>query len=188
MRKLADWIKKILADALARTIAGVIAGVLLTVGYGAIAYRLSAFLSQQLSVSVLLIVVLSLFALVGVLYPATRTWELISASRRRAKPSEPRDQAVDSSAAQLRRLLAVIEAGPNLTYDKEVKKFTADVLTAFDDWETALHRYLSHAQTEEVTALRLEIGGRSLLHSRLEARGWLAKVKHLTSLATTDRP
>jgi hypothetical protein len=187
MRKLFDWYKDILTDALAKTIAGVLVGVLLTVGYGAIAYRISAFLTQQLSVSVLLLLILSMFAAVGVLYPVSRIWELISASRRHTGVPILRDPVLESSAAQLRRVLAIVEAGPNLTYEKEVKKFTAEVLAAFDDWESALHRYLSPAERREVRGLRLEVGGRSLLHSRQEAKQWLAKVKDLTTLATTHK-
>jgi hypothetical protein len=188
MSRITQWLKKVLEDTLTRTISGVIVGIVLTLGLGAVAYRLSAFLQQPVTTSVLIILILSLFALVGVFAPVTRIWELVSASRRASARPGQSDQALQAAAANLRRLLATVEAGPDLRYEQEVKKFTAEMLTAFDDWEMALQQYLSAAQLVEVHALRTEIAGRSLLHSRQEARAWLSKVKELTSAAAVRKP
>lgn len=182
MRRFGAWLGGILADALARTIAGVLAGVLITIAYGAIAYRLSSFLLQQVTTPVLVILVLSLFAAVGVIVPSLKLWELLSRNRKQSRLGAPRDDRLEEAARMLRGCLAQVEAG--MIYVMREREFTAEVLAAFDDWEVALQGYLSLADREAVRTLRAEIAGRSLPNSRQEASDWLSRVKALTNIAT----
>ena len=183
MKAIFKWLSKVFADALSRAVATFLAGVLLTIAYASISYRLSTFLSQQVLLPVLALLILALFALLGVLYPSVTLWNLVGASRRAKKLPPLTDKRIEAATAELLRLLAVIEAGPDLTYEGETKKFTSEVLAALDAWDIALHPYLSPDDRQAVRNLRGEVAQRSLLHSRQEARDWIVRAKDLGNSA-----
>lgn len=81
MKNLSNWLREAFAETIARVIVGVIVGFLIAVLVGISSYRFSRFLLQEVRVQVLLIVILSLFSLIGLLAGVVPIWRIVTKKR-----------------------------------------------------------------------------------------------------------
>ncbi len=179
MENLSNWLREAFAETVARVIAGVIVGFLIAVLAGISSYGFSRFLLQEVRVQVLLLVILSLFSLVGLLAGVVPIWRIVT-KKRLLSHIRPLDASLEDASKAILDQLAHVEAGKEIYVKREQTDFKAKTLSLFDTWETQVTQYLQPVDHEQINLLRDEISSRSLQHSRKEAKVWISKIKVFT--------
>jgi len=178
MTKFTHWLRTLLSDTFSRTIATLVTGALVPIVLAILSIGLSRFLLQTVTVPLGLVIILVLFASVGLIAGAVPLWELVSIRRK-----QPRDEPLENATSSLLTRLSEIETGRRIHVEAEVHAYHASTLGLFDQWEISLALHLPAADFEAIRALRAEIAGRSLQHSRQEAGQWVLQVKEWSSKA-----
>jgi hypothetical protein len=181
MSRIKDRLSTLFEQVAVRTVAGVIVAFIvpiLAIVFGA---DFSQFFRTRIETSVLVISILSLFALVGVLSTASTLWRLVDIQRvKDSKPSYDIHQ-IHSTSGELLQSLSRVQAGLQLRYKHEVSEFSAQVLTEIDSWETALMPLLNTEDIEILTELRDEVASAYLPQSKEKSRQWIDLVKEMRS-------
>jgi hypothetical protein len=183
MAKFTRWLRSLLSDAVSRTIATLLAGALVPVVIALISIGASRFLLQAVTVPLALLLILALFAFVGLVAAAVPLWHLVGSRSRQLKSPVPSDERLEQANSILLARLAEIESGKQIYVEAEVRDYRASTLALFDQWEASVAPYLPAAELDAIGTLRAEITGRSLQHSAHEAHQWVLKVKDQTNKA-----
>ena len=177
MSRIKDILSKLFEQVAVRTIAGLIVAFtlpMLAIVFGA---DFSQFFSTRIEASVLIITILSLFALIGVLSAGSTLWNLIDIQRSKASKPSYSVQYIHSTTEELLRSLSRVQAGLQLQYKHEVPEFSAKVLSEIDSWETAIMPLLNNEEIELLTEFRDEVASAHLPASKEESKQWIKLVK-----------
>lgn len=177
MSRIKDMLSKLFEQVAVRTIAGVIVALILPMFAIAFGANFSQFFNMRIEASVLVISILSLFALVGVLSTGTTLWNLIDIQRAKASKPSYSIQQIHSTSEELLRSLSRVQAGLRLQYKHEIPEFSAKVLSEIDRWETALMPLLNNEEIELLTEFRDEVASAHLPESKEESKQWIKLVK-----------
>jgi hypothetical protein len=181
MSSIKDRLSTLFEQVAVRIVAGVIVAFIvpiLAIVFGA---DFSQFFRTRIETSVLVISILSLFALVGVLSTGSTLWRLVDIQR--VKDSKPfyDIHQIHSTSGELLRSLSRVQAGLQLRYKHEVSEFSAKVLSEIDSWETALMPLLYTEDIEILTELRDEVASAHLPQSKEKSKQWIDLVKGMRS-------
>lgn len=183
MGTLRDRFNRIFEQAISRVIASFIAGIIATTLTVVISPRLSEALSQQVEAPLLLILILSMFAFIGVLFVGSSLWTLISVSRK-DKPYSTEDyKKLEDATMDLLKNLAKVEMGVTFKNKHEIPVFASEVLAQFDVWESTIIPFLNHDQRDEIALLREQISGQNITEAKILATNWVATIKELNNRA-----
>jgi hypothetical protein len=181
MSKIMDRMNTLFEQVAVRTAAGVIVAFIvpiLAIVFGA---DFSQFFRTRIETTVLVILILSLFALIGVLSAGSTMWRLVGMQRvKDSKPSYEINQ-IHTTSGELLQSLSRVQAGLQLRYKHEVSEFSAKVLTEIDSWETTLMPLLDTEDIEILTKFRDEVASAHLPHSKEKSKQWIDLVKGMRS-------
>lgn len=170
------------ADAASKVIATFLAGVILTTLGFLFGGNISGFLRSSIEINLALLLILAFIALIGVSVVIERIWVNYQSSRK--KPSIIiRNEELETTQKVLLEKLSKVEAGLKIHVDYSIKKFQSELASSFDQWEVAVQDYITDEKKERIHRTREHMMGRSLNHSRSEAKVWIRTVKDITNYA-----
>jgi len=186
MPKRPGWLQTMLSDAASRTIATLLAGALVPILLGIMAALFSGSLLQDVVVPLGMLIILALFAFIGLLASVLRLVQLLRAHQEAGVHPSPRDSILEQTTSDLLARLAEVETGKQIFVPAEVDKYHATTLALFDRWDASIEQYLGNADQAAIRDLRSQIASRSLQHSTTQARDWVLKVKDHASKARLE--
>jgi hypothetical protein len=181
MSTIKDRLNKLFEQVAVRIIAGVIVAFIVPILAIVFGSNFAQFFGTRVETSVLVISILSLFALVGVLSTGSTMWRLVGIQRTKDSKSSYDINQIHTTSGELLKSLSRIQAGLQLRYKHEVSEFSAKVLTEIDSWETALMPLLNTEDIEILTELRDEVASAYLPQSKEKSKQWIDLVKGMRS-------
>ena len=177
------WIKSRLAQAFDKAIVNFLAGAFLTLIAVILGTGFFSSLSAEFPVPLVLIIALSLFALIGVLFVGEALWTSVTISRRPEFAPYPRDELLEAATINLLDQLAKVEVGLQTHNERLVSEFSSDLVALFDQWETAILPYASELNKRQMEEIREGILRQHLPHGKEKAEEWVRAVKDITNEA-----
>ncbi len=178
--KIKDWFAKAFDEAITRALALVLTGIIISLASLVFAAQSYTFLLQELRAPTILIIILALFALIGLASVVSNLAGAFAQIKQSKSTAPINTQQLDAAAQQLLQQLTRVEAGVHFANDYQKRGFTSSLLSLFDVWESAVLPFLTEEDSQEVRTLRSEIAQQSLEHTNGKAKSWVKTVKDMT--------
>jgi len=176
------WISSLFKDAVSRTIVVFLSGVLLTFLTVVVSGKSFDFLSRNIVIPAFLLIILSLFAILGVAAITDKVIQLAHFSKISKSKQSRRDERLEDAMVALLSKLNEVEVGRLHFVEWEQQKFKLELLSLFDKWETAVYNYLDF-EAKEIAILRQDILNSHFHGSQDKASDWISKIKEYTHKA-----
>jgi hypothetical protein len=175
-----EWLSGLFQSTLSRLLAYALSGFFTAFLVMLFGGRLADLLRSEVQANVGLLLLLFLFALIGLAAGIERIVEL--AGVRRTKTDKLSDERVSETQRLLLETLARVESQPPLSSASEAE-LRAELLSRLDQWEVALTPYLGEEEQMRVQTMRDHIQNQSLKYAKEVGADWTRIVKDITSIA-----
>lgn len=183
MNKFANWLSKVFSESISKIVIGYLAGSA-TIILGIISINeILDLLSSRISVPVVLLLIVSLFALVGIISACLPLWNLISIHRKKDTTQKAVDEDLERTSAALLKKLNTVEVGIEIFVASKIQKFRSEFLGLFDAWETAIVQYCDSSTLEQLQEFRERIRNLSPHTSQQKASCLVKDIKRVTNEA-----
>ncbi len=180
MERALNWLISIFKEGLSKALVIFLSGVILTLIGFAAGGGLSRILVAEARAPLALIIILSLFSLLGIAVAVSKVVPLLGKTSAGSSPGHVSVQDIDLTVRPLLRELARIEAGVEIHGENKVRQVKAEVLTLVDEWEIVVSSLLSPYELELVTQIREQIRSGYLPQATDAAPAWVQEIKRLT--------
>lgn len=175
-----EWLSGLFQSTLSRLLAYALSGFFTAFLVMLFGGRLAEFLTSEIQANVGLLLLLVLFALLGLAAVVERIFAYIRESR--GQPGYERDVRVDETQKLLLETLARVESQPPLN-EYERAELRTTLLIRVDQWEDAVAPYIGQEERHRIQAMRDHIQNQSLKYAKEEGADWTRIVKDITSIA-----
>jgi len=178
-----EWLSGLFQSTLSRLLAYALSGFFTAFLVMLFGGRLSAFLRSEVRANIGLLLVLTLFAFIGL---AAGVEHILATMKTRGKgPGRIQDERVEETQSRLLETLAKVESQlPLNSYERA--ELRAELLSRVDQWEGAVAPYLGEEDRRRIQVMRDHIQNQSLKYAREEGADWTRIVKDITSIARSN--